>query len=306
MYIIGHKNPDTDAIACALIAADFFRQLGMEVTPIRLGALNKETEFVLNHLGLQAPDLKTELEEGAKICLVDHNETSQSIDNLEKYQLEWIIDHHKFSLHTASPLNIRAESLASTASVLYKMYIENNLEISEEIAKLMICGILSDTLYFRSPTTTEIDKQIALALNEIAGFQDLEAFSLEMFDAKSDLSDFSARQILTLDYKPFEFNGKKVNIGVMETTNPKFALNMKAEILTAMQQEKTEHNLDGILFVVVDILNEKGTAFALDEFETNMIEGAFDSKKLDDNLLDIGNVVSRKKQIVPNLESYFA
>lgn len=306
MYIIGHKNPDTDAIVCALIAADYFTQLGMEVTPIRLGELNKETEFILNYLGVQAPELKTELEQDAKICLVDHNETSQSIDNLEKYQIEWIIDHHKFSLNTSAPLNIRAESLASTASVLYKMYIENDLVISEKIAKLMICGILSDTLYFRSPTTTTIDKQIALALNEIAGFEDLEAFSLQMFDAKSDLSDFSAREIVTLDYKPFEFNGKKVNIGVMETTNPKFALDIKSDILEAMKQEKLEKGLDGILFVVVDILNEKGTAFALNEFETNMIESAFDSKKLEDNLFDIGSVVSRKKQIVPKLESYFA
>lgn len=306
MYIIGHKNPDTDAIVCALIAADYFTQLGMEVTPIRIGELNKETEFVLDKIGVKAPELKTQLEEGAKICLVDHNEASQSIDNLENYHLEWIIDHHKFSLNTATPLNIRAESLASTASVLYKMYIENDLEISEKIAKLMIAGILSDTLYFRSPTTTEIDKQIALALNEIAGFEDLEAFSLEMFDAKSDLSDFSAKEIVTLDYKPFEFNGKKVNIGVMETTNPKFALDIKSDILEAMKQEKQEQSLDGILFVVVDILNEKGTAFALDEFETNMIESAFESKKLENNLYDIGNIVSRKKQIVPNLEKYFA
>ena len=134
----------------------------------------------------------------------------------------------------------------------------------------------------------------------------MEAFSLQMFDAKSDLSDFSAKEIVTLDYKPFEFNGKKVNIGVMETTNPKFALNIKSEILEAMKEEKQEQSLDGILFVVVDILNEKGTAFALDDFEIKMIESAFESKKLEDNLFDIGSVVSRKKQIVPKLESYFA
>ena len=182
------------------------------------------------------------------------------------------------------------------------MYIENNLEISEKIAKLMICGILSDTLYFRSPTTTTIDKQIALALNEIAGFEDLEAFSLQMFDAKSDLSEFSAKEILTLDYKPFDFNGKKINIGVMETTNPKFAFEMKDDLLVAMAQEKREHGLDGVLFVVVDILNEKASILLDSNFEKEIALKAFNAQEVEENIFDIGNVVSRKKQMVPTLE----
>jgi len=240
MYIIGHKNPDTDAIVGALIAVDMFQQMGIDTTAIRLGELNKETEFVMEHFDVTPPELRLELEEDAEVCLVDHNEDAQTIDNLDRYNLMWIIDHHKFNLATAAPLNIRAEALASTASVLYKMYIENGLEISQKIAQLMIAGIISDTLYFRSPTTTEFDKKITAELNKIAKIDDLEALSLQMFDAKSDLADFTAAEIVTLDYKPFNFTGKKINIGVMETTNPKFALDMKGDILAAMKNEKFE------------------------------------------------------------------
>jgi len=305
MFIIGHKNPDTDAIVCALIAQEMFEQMGIEAKAIRLGELNKETEFVLNEFELEAPELKLELEAGSQVCLVDHNESSQSIDNLENYHLEWIIDHHKFSLNTASPLNIRAEALASTASVLYKMFIENDLEITKDIACLMLAGIISDTLFFRSPTTTDIDKQIAYELNKIAGIKDLEKFSLEMFDAKSDLSEFSAKEILTLDYKVFDFNGKKINIGVMETTNPKFAFEMKDDLLVAMAQEKREHGLDGVLFVVVDILNEKASILLDSNFEKEIALKAFNAQEVEENIFDIGNVVSRKKQMVPTLEKYF-
>jgi len=305
MFIIGHKNPDTDAIVCALIAQEMFEQMGIEAQAIRLGELNKETEFVLNEFELEAPELKLELEAGSQVCLVDHNESSQSIDNLENYHLEWIIDHHKFSLNTASPLNIRAEALASTASVLYKMFIENDLEITKDIACLMLAGIISDTLFFRSPTTTDIDKQIAYELNKIAGIKDLEKFSLEMFDAKSDLSEFSAKEILTLDYKVFDFNGKKINIGVMETTNPKFAFEMKDDLLVAMAQEKREHGLDGVLFVVVDILNEKASILLDSNFEKEIALKAFNAQEVEENIFDIGNVVSRKKQMVPTLEKYF-
>jgi len=306
MYIIGHKNPDTDAIVGALIAVDMFQQMGIDTTAIRLGELNKETEFVMEHFDVTPPELRLELEEDAEVCLVDHNEDAQTIDNLDRYNLMWIIDHHKFNLATAAPLNIRAEALASTASVLYKMYIENGLEISQKIAQLMIAGIISDTLYFRSPTTTEFDKKITAELNKIAKIDDLEALSLQMFDAKSDLADFTAAEIVTLDYKPFNFTGKKINIGVMETTNPKFALDMKGDILAAMKNEKFEQNLDGILFVVVDILNEEATVFLCDEFEKNLVKEVFGGEELDEELQHIGKIVSRKKQIVPKLDEYFA
>ena len=303
MYIIGHKNPDTDAIVCALIAADYFTQLGMEVTPIRLGELNKETEFILKSLEIQAPELKTELEQGSKICLVDHNEASQAIDNLEKYQIDWVIDHHKFNLQTASPLNIRAEGLASTASVLYKMYNENNLEITEQIAKLMICGILSDTLNFKSPTTTDFDIQIMLELNKIANFEDLDMFATDMFDAKSNISNFTAREIVEMDYKTYEIGDKKISIGVVETTNTKYSLDKSQEILEVIRELKEANGLYTTIVFIVDILKEESIGICESDKEVQILMNSFkDSKQIDTNHVNIGNILSRKKQMVPAIE----
>ena len=220
--IIGHKNPDTDAICSAIAMQEFMNAKGHKSQAYRLGELNKETEFVLEYANTQSPELATSFEDGSELVLVDHNEKNQTIDNIENYSLYYIVDHHKFSLETATPLYIRAESTASTCSIIAKMFEEEQLEISKKVATLMISAIISDTLYFRSPTTTQEDKDITQRLNKIARIEDLEQYSLEMFNAKSDLGDITAIEMIQLDYKEFEFNRKMYGIGVMETTNPEF------------------------------------------------------------------------------------
>jgi len=186
------------------------------------------------------------------------------------------------------------------------MFVENSIEIDKQTAGMLIAAIISDTLYFRSPTSTEQDREIVEKLNQIAGIADLEAFSLQMFDAKSDLSEFTPEQIITMDYKPFDFNGKKFCIGVMETTSPDFALNMQQQLIEAQVKIKSENNLDGLLFFVVDILHEQSTAITCSEFETQTVLEAFEASQVQEQILNVGSIVSRKKQIVPILEAYFS
>lgn len=304
--IISHKNPDTDSVCGSLVLQDYLSQLWKKSTPIKLGKLNKETEFLLKKLWIKEPETVTELEEWAKIALVDHNEQSQSIENLWKYEIEYVVDHHKFwGFTTSDPLFIRVEKLCSTNSVLFKMYKEAGFEISKQIATLMIAAILSDSLNFRSATTTKEDVAICKELNQIAQIENLDAFAMKMFDEKSDLSDFSIEEIINSDYKEFKMNWTKTGIWTLETTNPHFALWKKEELLEWLKKIKSETWLDFILLSVVDILNEKNTSLVLDWFETEVIEKVFWTK-VENNLADLWKRLSRKKQVAPDLTNYFS
>jgi len=303
-YIISHKNPDTDTICSSIVYSNYLNSENIEAVPIKLGNLNNETKFILEKFGFEIPITKLSLDENSEVILVDHNEETQSIDDLEKLKIVGIIDHHKFKLKTSEPLMIRAEVLGSTCSILSKIFFENGYDLSKNEASILIAAILSDTLFFRSPTTTNDDKLIVDRLNKVAKIPDLENFSLEMFEAKSDLGDISTEDLIKLDYKVFDFNGKKFGISVMETTNPNYGLSRKDEIIAKLKEIKKRENLDGILFSIVDILNEVNSTLFSDDFEKEVLFKVFKVKG-EDNFVDLGNRVSRKKQLVPFLEKYF-
>ncbi|MCH8519142.1 MAG: manganese-dependent inorganic pyrophosphatase [Nanoarchaeota archaeon] len=302
--IIGHKNPDTDAICSAIAMQEFMKAKGHNAQAYRLGELNKETQFVMNYTSSIIPELVTSFEEKSELILVDHNEKAQSIDNLEQYSLYYIVDHHKFSLETSAPLYIRAEPIGSTCSIVAKMFSEEQIEISKELATLMIAGIVSDTLYFRSPTTTHEDRELVEMLNEIAQIEDVEKFSLDMFSAKSDLGDITAIEMIQIDYKEFEFNGNMYGIGVMETTNAQYGINRLSEIKEALTQIQERDNLTGVMFSVVDILDEKNYSICSNEEFGVQVQQAFSSTLLENGFLDLGGALSRKKQIVPTLKNF--
>jgi len=304
--IISHKIPDTDSICASFVFQNFLEQMWKKSTPIKLWNLNKETKFVLDFCWISEPETVTELEEWTKIALVDHNEKSQSIDNIEKYQIEYLVDHHKiWNFTTSDQVFIRTEKLCSTNSILYKMFKENWFEISEKIAKLMLSAVLSDSLNFRSATTTKKDVEIAKELNKIAKIEDLDNFAKQMFNAKSDLEGFSIEEIIKSDYKEFNFNWTKAGIWTLETTNPNFSLDKKDEILDWMLKIKIDSKLDFILLSVVDILEEKNTSFILNWIEKEVIEKVFETK-VENNLADLWKRLSRKKQIVPDLDKFFS
>ncbi|MFP4402594.1 MAG: manganese-dependent inorganic pyrophosphatase [Candidatus Nanoarchaeia archaeon] len=303
--IIGHKSPDTDAVCSALVMQEFMRAKGYDAQVYKLGELNKETELVLKKVGVETPDTIETLESGSEVILVDHNEASQSINNLDELNIYYIIDHHKFNLQTSTPLYIRTEPLGSTCSILAKMFFEEHLSVSKQAAELMISAIISDTLYFRSPTTTQEDKDIVERLNKIAQIDNLEELSLEMFNAKSDLGDMRAIEMIQLDYKEFEFNGNMYGVGVMETTNPVYGVDRLDEIREALTQIEERDNLAGVMFSIVDILEGKNISICSNEKFSNDVKQAFSASELENGFLDLKDTVSRKKQIIPVLKKYF-
>lgn len=303
IQIIWHKNPDTDATLSAIIMADFLTKKWYQATACIQGELNKETEYLLAHYSIQKPEIKIILDPNIEVCLVDHNETSQSIDNLSECQVTWLVDHHKMDFKTSSPLNIRVEPLCSTASILYKMYRESDFEISWRIATMMLACMMSDSLLWKSPTSTDEDKEIAKELQKISGISDLEAFAMPMFHAKSDLGDMPIKDVIQYDYKIFEMNGRKCGIGSLETTNPDYAFRRKQEILVWLKELKAEQGLDFIMLCIVDILAENNTTLILEE-DSEILETIF-WVKINDNQADLGNRISRKKQIAPLATDYF-
>jgi len=303
IQIVWHKNPDTDATLSAIIMCDFLTKKWYETTPYIQWELNKETEYLLSKYNILKPEIKTHLDSTQEVCLVDHNEAPQSINNLSECIVTWLVDHHKMDFKTSSPINIRIEPLCSTASILYKMYLEAGFEISKEIATMMLACIMSDSLLWKSPTSTQEDKEIAKELQKISGISDLEGFAMPMFQAKSDLWDMPIKDVIQYDYKIFEINGRKCGIGSLETTNPDYAFGRKQEILWWLKEIKVEQNLDFIMLCVVDILSETNTTFILDE-DSNTLEAIF-WVKVNDNQADLGNKISRKKQIAPLTTDYF-
>lgn len=291
--------------------AHLLNEQGIQATAYRLGELNNETKFVLDQLELAAPDLLGELPSGSNVALVDHNESAQSVANLSELNVTHLIDHHKLGdLSTHAPAYLRFEPVGCTATILFKMYREEQLPVEHTQALLMLSAILSDTLHFRSPTTSKADREAVEQLAAIAKISDINAYALAMFAAKSDLGDVSAEKLLKMDYKVFPLerasqNTENWGVGVIETTNPAYALGRKSELLAAMQQVKEADNLGGVLLSVVDILGEQNTTLVLGEQESKVIKGAFGAESAD-HCADLGQRLSRKKQIVPELKEYLS
>lgn len=302
--VIWHKIPDTDCTLAAIIFADYLNKKWYSATPYIQWELNKETEYLLETLNIAKPEIKTSFPEWSRIALVDHNEKFQTVDNIWELEIDWVVDHHKVDFSTKSPLNIRMEAICSTCSILYKMYKEANFEISKEIWTMILAWILSDSLLFKSATTTKEDVVIAEELKTITQITDLEAFAMPMFNAKSDLWDMHPEAIVKYDYKEFEVNWYKIWVWTLETTNPWYALGRKIDLLNAMEKIKLESNLNFILLSVVDIIWMKNTSFALDWEDSDIVKDIFKAEVID-NLADLKNRLSRKKQIIPDLTEYF-
>lgn len=298
--IFGHKNPDTDSICSALVYADLKTKLGENVEPVRLGAINGETEYALNYFNAEAPRLVgTVANEAKKVILVDHNERQQSADDITKVQIMEVIDHHRIAnFETSDPLYFRAEPVGCTATILKKMYEENGVEIEQKIAGLMLSAIISDSLLFKSPTCTERDVAAAKELADIAGVN-AEKYGMEMLKAGADVSGKTVEELLSLDAKQFQMGQAKVEIAQVNAVGVEDVLARKAEIEAALEKMVAERELDLFLFVVTDILTNDSTAIAAGK-AAKAVEQAF-NVSLDQNQCVLKGVVSRKKQIVPSL-----
>ena len=296
-YIFGHKNPDTDSITSSIVMAEFEKQLGnKEVEACRLGSINKETEYVLNYLGIEAPKLIENVEDGANVILVDHNSPKETIENLDNVNVLKIIDHHKVAIETAYPLYYRAEPVGCTETVLFKLFKENGLKIDKTIATLMLSAIISDTLLLKSPTTTDDDKKAVKELAEISGIN-YEEYGLEMLKAGTDLSSFSIDEILHLDAKKIDFKNVKSIVNQVNTASIPDVMNMKKDLEKRMNEIIEEEGLDLFMLLITDIVDSNSQVIALGK-DASLVEKAY-GVKLEDNTALLKGVVSRKKQVVP-------
>ncbi len=296
ILIFGHKNPDTDSITSSLVLANLEKKLGNDVEACRLGNINKETEYVLQYLGIEPPRFIEDVEDGGKVMLVDHANSKESIANLENVRILKIVDHHKVALNTAYPLYYKAEPLGCTETILYKMYKENGIEIDKTIATLMLSAIISDTLLFKSPTCTTEDENIAKELAKIAEL-DINTYGLEMLKAGTNLSGFSIPEILKLDAKEIDLKAVKSIIAQVNTASIEEVMDMKADLETEMQKVINQKGLDLFMLLITDIVNSNSQVIAIGK-RADLVEKSY-SVKLENNTALLKGVVSRKKQVVP-------
>ena len=301
ILIFGHKNPDTDSICSAMVKERLNKKSGNEnVKAKRLGEINKETKYVLDYLKLEAPKLLESIEEGQEIILVDHNEISQSAQGIEKAKILEVVDHHRISnFQTSEPLYYTARPYGCTCTILYKEFLEKGIEISKDDAILMASAIMSDTLLLKSPTTTNHDVKALEELEKIAGI-DIKEYGLEMLKAGTDLDDFSEEELINLDAKMVEKNGEKIVIAQVNTVSIEDVLKRQEKLEEAINNRISKEGISLFVLAITDILNSNSELLVLGN-KANVAELAF-GEKLENNTMFLKGVVSRKKQILPNID----
>lgn len=299
VFVTGHKNPDTDSICSALSYAALKQAQGVDAVAVRLGEVNKETQYALDYFQVEAPELIASVEEKQAVMLVDHNEPAQSVDGLDKAELLEIVDHHRLGgLNTANPIFVHIEPVGCTATIITKMFDCQKVELPKKVAGLLLSAIVSDTVLFKSPTCTEQDKAAAEKLAVIAGVN-LKEYGMAMLKAGADLGDLTPAQIAKTDSKPFSFGQYKAivaQISVMDTAD---ILAKKAELVAAMQELCQNEGYDMSLLMVTDIMEESTELVFVGE-PKQLIADAFGKDASGDSIY-LPGVMSRKKQIVPQL-----
>jgi len=301
LAVFGHKIPDTDAISAAIVYTWELNARNISATAYRLGDLNPETAFVLKTLRLEAPPMLPTLQEGARVAIVDTNNPAELPDGVEAMQIHSIVDHHRLSgLKTAEPLEIDIRALCSTGSILFSRAKAFGLSPPKHIAALMLSSILSDSLEFRSPTTTSIDKVYAEELAEMAGIE-IHAYAEQMLDAKAQISHMSPRELVMMDSKVATLGGKRLRISVLELTKTAPALSQKDALVQAQLAVRSEEGLDDVLLFVIDILNRAAVFIASSDTAGALVEQAWKTKLSADGTVVLPGVLSRKKQIIPSI-----
>jgi len=302
--IFGHQNPDTDAIVAAKAFAYYQTQRGYDVEAVALGEPNMETNYVLNHFDEPAPRVvKTVSNEVDQVMLVDHNEAQQSVSDLDKVQVTFVVDHHRIAnFHTDAPLYYRAEPVGCVSTILTEMFDESKIEIPAKLAGLMLSAIISDTLLLQSPTTTDKDREAVRALAEIADI-DVQSYGIAMLKAGTNLAAKSDKELIDGDAKSFEMNGHNVRIGQINTVDLDDVISRQAGLEKELNAEIAADGYDLFITLATNVLNSDSELIVAGE-PKDVVEKAFNAK-LENNRASLPGVVSRKKQVVPPLTDAF-
>jgi manganese-dependent inorganic pyrophosphatase len=302
--VFGHLSPDTDTTGCAVLWAWYLNtHTSHQATPYVLGSLNKETSFVLSRWNVAEPALLESISADDEVVIVDTNNPQELFSNINEANILQIIDHHKLTggLTSKGPLEITMRPVASTATIIHDLIEEHVATLPDDMAGIMLSCILSDTLAFRSPTTTPHDKDVAEQLAAKLGL-DIKTYSDELFAAKSNVSDFTDIGLIHIDSKKYAVGDKNFRISVVETTLPETILSRKEGIVGAIKiLLNEEKDVDDVLFFIIDILNEEATVLVYNQLTKDIISASFDVTVAGDTAV-LPGVVSRKKQILPVLK----
>ena len=303
LYTCGHIIPDSDSVCSAISLAYLLNKIGRAATPARQGELNPETKFILDKFGFEAPVLKTSFA-GDELFITDYSDIAQAPQDLDKTTVVGIVDHHKLGdITTSAPLECWIRPVGCTNTIVKEMYDYHKVEIPKNIASIMLCAILSDTVIFKSPTSTAIDLQVVRELAKIAGIEDFGALGMEMFKVKSEVEGTPIRELVMRDYKNFDMHGFKVGVGQLEVVDGSVFDKIKDELMEDIKKVKDEQNLHTVALLLTDIMKE-GSEILVSSDDTSIFEKAFNCK-LEDGKVWLDGCLSRKKQIIPFLEPAF-
>jgi manganese-dependent inorganic pyrophosphatase len=301
--VFGHKSPDTDSTGSPIVWAWYLTEVqGTPATPVLLGEPNTEAAFVLTHWNLPKPQIITDVAAGDPVVIVDTNNPQELPPSVNDAQILGIIDHHMLvgGLKTTSPIDITIRPLACTATVMHDLMGSDLERAPRAIKGAMLSCILSDTMEFRSPTTTPHDRAVAEKLAAEIGVN-ISELAAAMFAAKSDVSRFSDAELLRMDSKEYDLGGKQLRISVLETTSPKVVLDRKDSLMRSMVDVAKEDGADQVLLFVIDILNEEATLLVPNDLVRKVAEASFGAKVSGDTVV-LPGIMSRKKQIIPMLK----
>ena len=301
--VFGHKSPDTDSTGSPIIWAWYLNEVqGEAAKPVLLGEPNTEAAFMLDHWKLDKPEIIADVAADAPVVIVDTNNPAELPASINSADIRAIIDHHKLvgGLETKGPIDITVRPLACTATIMIDLMGEDAAKMPEAIKGAALTCILSDTLEFRSPTTTAHDKAVAEKLAAELGLN-VSDYAAQMFAAKSDVSAFSDAELIRMDSKEYAVDGTKFRVSVLETTAPKIVLDRKDSLMASMVDVAKEDGVDQVLLFVVDILNEEATLMVPNDLVKGVAEKSFGASVSGDMVV-LPGIMSRKKQIIPNLK----
>ncbi|RLV58769.1 manganese-dependent inorganic pyrophosphatase [Parashewanella curva] len=304
IYVVGHKIPDSDSICGAIALAYLKNQIGEPAIATRLGEPSPETQFILDKFDFEAPELKLSYA-GEQVYIVDHSEVTQAPDDIAEATIVGIVDHHKLGdLTTSTPLECWIRPVGCSNTVIKMMYDFYNVEIPKDIAGIMMCAILSDTVIFKSPTCTTADIRCVEALAEIAGIEDFKAVGMEMFNVKSDVKGAKPRELVMRDFKDFNMNDNLIGIGQLEVVDLSVFDDIKADLEADIAALKEEGNRHTVMLLLTDIMKE-GSELLVVSDDADLSKKAY--KIASENGRSwLPGVLSRKKQVVPPLQEVFA
>lgn len=304
ILVFGHKNPDTDAITSAISFSYLQNELGKNTEAVALGEVSAEIQYAIDYFNHEAPRVVTKSDDDVtEVMLVDHNEPMQSIDDIDDLTVLSVVDHHRINdFNTSGPLYYRAEPVGCTNTIILKLFKENQIAIPKDIAGLMLSAIISDTLLFKSPTCTDEDVKAAEELAEIAKV-DIQEYGLNMLKAGANNSDKTALEVIDGDAKNFDLNDHLVRVGQVNVVDFEELLARKEELLDEMTKQNSENTYELFVLLITNILDSHSIGLIAGNHQ-DKVETAFNAS-ISDSQIDLPGVVSRKKQVIPQLTEAF-